>query len=77
MLQHQKTNLCTKFQPVTPRKNDVIFKKYIKMIMSSTQNQFFYKILLNTNPLAKFGVLVNFGLGIDGGAFCPPPCKMR
>ena len=63
-----KKNLCTKFEPpTTSLQNDFIFRKYgsgVTMMSSSTQNQFLKRILVNTNPLAKFGVPMPFGLGV-------------
>ena len=60
MIQYQKTNLCTKFvQLIRSLKNDVIFRKYgsdVTMMTASTQNQFFYKIFVKTNPHAKLSV---------------------
>ena len=35
------------------------------MITSSIQNKFFWKILLDTNPYAKFSVSLTFGLGVS------------
>ena len=47
--------------------NDIIFQKCgcdITIMTSSTQNQFFYKNLVNPNPHAKFGVSMTFGLAV-------------
>ena len=49
------------------RKNDIIFQKYgcgVTIITSSTQNQFVYKILVNTNLPDKFGAPMIFGLEV-------------
>ena len=36
----------------------------VTVMTLSTQNQCFYKILENTNPHAKFGAFLFFGLGV-------------
>ena len=47
----------------------------VTMMILSTQNQVFKKILVNTNQYDKFGVSMTFGLGVRQGAFLlPQPC---
>ena len=63
---------------------EAIFQKIgreVAMMTSSTQSQFFRKILVNTNPHAEFSAPIIFGLGVRSGRGqkCPPSfvCKIR
>ena len=44
----------------------------VAMITSISQHQFFYKILENANPHAKFGISMSFGLGV-----CPSLPRLK
>ena len=61
--------------------NDAIFQKYacdVAMMTPSNQNLFFQKILVDSNPHAKFGVSMTLGLGVRLFAILhPSPFKVR